>query len=453
MQENVINNEKVEENISIFKPFFWEFKSAVFKREYFLEILQRIRGDEEFFFDDVLQTHIEILLNKNIDMNERENRILRLHVGVSESLISSYNIGNNTSKYICDKLNEWFELYEFDVTLSKEYEKCDFTGDFLFSASPIKKKGFGFIINWNDALIKAPSNLDIAIDNIYINHTKGKTKNFKINAIDVINVGQGLFSKGYNNNKLECVFDIGLPFEFDKRKYKTALDEFKIIENCTILISHFDSDHILGITQIDQSKYNKLRFIIPKQDAKIISNTAKRLIYYFYNLNGSNSFNIINNRKKMGNVIVNVGVDNGTIEPTKINQTGLISIVKSEKCILIPGDSMYDNFLPSLTKDKTEFDYIIIPHHGMELYETNYAQEIIDSRTEGILCVGSNKHKHPQESHLDEYTSIKQFNNYCNNVTYNSAGNLFYFAGDTIVCNIHGNSTLIMNDIYKIKLK
>lgn len=245
--------------------------------------------------------------------------------------------------------------------------------------------------------------------------------------IRIYNVGQANCSAlikylddSKTNYKVIMVFDFG----FQKKNGKnSALEEMisKIDSQTTILISHFDSDHINNIANHTNLSN---RWIFPNYEGKkkralktfqVLMQVAKKktlsgTVYRFpipFNLSPNISIHQY------------TGVTKGdSFQSTLMNSQCLVCKISANgKDILIPADALYEEFGDELVLENKQYDYIIVPHHGCEYVSASSAittlkiRKIIGEDTVGYVMCGKNTYGHANEDHLSWFknSSIHMF--------------------------------------------
>lgn len=228
------------------------------------------------------------------------------------------------------------------------------------------------------------------------------------------NVGQGgmtaLFVDG--KEKPTIIFDIG-----KSRICKSAIDLLSKIlvknedERTTIIISHYDNDHINMASFLPIHGAN-LQFIMPEflSRTDIYKINIQLLIYKVW-VNGNNIWLIrndsINKPVRIGNLSLLQGcsVKKDINQSTNENSHGLISYLTiNNRNVLIPGDVLYGDLYTQLNKPLHPY-YAIIPHHSCK-YISPVNPSIIDLgriRESFTFCVQHNGFHHPNKTHFQNY--------------------------------------------------
>lgn len=244
--------------------------------------------------------------------------------------------------------------------------------------------------------------------------------------VTVYNVGQGNFiellftnTKEEEKKKFEIdyrvLFDIGMtPFGNPKenRFIRENVKYFKDSTPSAIILSHWDTDHILGITDLNQKWVfsEKVLWIVPDPTEidKSVTQNAYRLLAVLLQSNAN--VQVIKARGKKRNQPV-CKTDDGSVRLWKgfgnkiagtkarfsaANNLGLIlQIEKNGKAFLFPGDCEYTQMPSSCIRHYT---FMVASHHGAK-------QEIPKALTASgfgrcIVSCGSNPYGHPTREYL-----------------------------------------------------
>lgn len=223
--------------------------------------------------------------------------------------------------------------------------------------------------------------------------------------------------------KVVIVFDFGLEMHKTNKSLKEMIS--KIDENTTILISHFDLDHINNISKFTLSK--TCRWLFPEkpplssktnllyQDvlaaAKKKSISGKRLYSYKTPYDFSPYLRINQNED---------GVRDKRFTHTRINAECLIvTLHLNNTNVLIPADALYKDFPDDVFNYM--YDYVLIPHHGcryLPISEQNNVycdciNKVVSNNPIGIVQSGKNgaHYGHANTEHLKWYKNVFAFNN------------------------------------------
>lgn len=253
----------------------------------------------------------------------------------------------------------------------------------------------------------------------------------------VFNVGQAncsalLKMKENDDYDVVAVFDLG--YEEGKiTNYELNSVLGKIDNRTTIVISHFDSDHINNVVSMNQYATN--RWVIPDHEPKVeaasifyqallAQMTAKSYSGAIYRYSVpmflSPYFKISQNQTGR----------HEHFQSSQINADCMISsLLFNNTKILIPGDALYRDFPKDIFD--YEFDYILVPHHCCR-YEPKGSshrrliekiEQITKNDPLGIVMCGTNNHGHANNDHLSWYKNHFLFRD---SVVYNGRDNVVY---------------------------
>ena len=326
------------------------------------------------------------------------------------------------------------DLHDEPVALYERGNMLHLRGILIFSASPIIRKGAklvfkleeaGVIANEIDEHMKV---LDNFLENCCLQYNrygiKNKFERFvqNINSLkcNVYNVGQG------NNISLDIkgkrmFFDAGADMKCDidtlfNFKYEKNKDDITKVIPYFIVLSHWDSDHILGVADFDwqscgdknYSIYTSSYWIAPDLSLlsfKEISKSAYRLCCY-----------LLKNKRlwgvhELGQLVLETedcelwqgrGRNNSNIKKNNIGLVLKLSIFvhvgnnRIRQNILLMGDCDF-NELPELKNDR--YDILVTAHHGSKYAIPNGV--IGNKGSRAIVSVGTgNSYEHPNIEHL-----------------------------------------------------
>ncbi|MPM95142.1 hypothetical protein SDC9_142293 [bioreactor metagenome] len=240
-----------------------------------------------------------------------------------------------------------------------------------------------------------------------------KSRCFKMNCL-TYNVGQA----NCNYVKLDdfgFFFDIGLTNKNDPNKnhIDNACKEIERLKASVVVLSHWDLDHILGIT-LNNPNFDRCVFIAPRfNDIKSRWVSAIRMCAVL-KIRGAD-FCLIS--KEFENSIVyetpskEVTIWKGkAIVMNNINAKnnfGLILKLQGNDSMLLPGDCDYDvmNMNPNIFA--TTYSHIVIPHHGSVM--GNVLSVLKKNSKSGIayVCQGEKTGNFKADSNLvQNYTSL-----------------------------------------------
>ena len=231
--------------------------------------------------------------------------------------------------------------------------------------------------------------------------------------LQILNVGQGNFICLYDSKtkKTELVSDVGFT-SFEKHDAFPAKDYIPKIDCGCYVISHFDTDHILGCIYLQSSQFTKSHrwYIRHPKYVKEISVSALMFIrlllfadlYVIDTL--QDPLTLSQNPLTLSqNPLAELyyGTGKGRSKAEINNNIGLILRIQTGKDILLPGDCMYHAW-GSARKQKPLLllDYLVIPHHCCAL--GNRTNQIVKGKQGAIAVasVGSNPYGHPDAAHI-----------------------------------------------------
>lgn len=373
-----------------FTPYFYEFSAFVTDKDA-IKILSK-------YFDDGAYYKFKLNIIRGDSNNLRQN----LTFIIGDILFSA-------SPIVIEKS----QLVIVDSSVDPEYRVED-----IINYSDFETRG-NVLDNLNPTEVrKFKNSLDECLPN-FINTIK----------FTMYNVGQGLCSYvSFNRNK-GIFFDIGFSRDAckDKSIQLDADGNYYKYKNKTpkaIFLSHWDTDHILGVVYCNKEIYNR-KWIAPNINEisnKRISNSALRLSKYIslreQMLNTTLTIGHPNYKKTMflinerynnrqvfsrtdGKFVLHKGKGTGTKGySNKENNIGLVLELKNTQNLLLTGDVDYIKMPNSiLTYD---FDFLQVPHHGANVGKPKFKPTIPGSSFAIVPVSMINRHKHPKyKEHLD----------------------------------------------------
>lgn len=310
----------------------------------------------------------------------------------------------------------------YDIELHLEETKDSIKGYVVIAASPVSRhKAYAIIRKSKDSLLEGTAKKSNII-NMYRNFIESKAKYFgkniypgdfsldkvknRYNFFDmkVFNIEQANATFVKLSNKKGFFFDIGFPIQSidNKDRMDTIMNGYMYNQNpSTIILSHFDADHFLGVAYMKSSIF-EIEWIVPDIKNLKLGLSVLRLLSHIIRSNGTliiipetykknfvHTFNNINISLYKGEAIRT----NRSI--TKENNAGLILQIHNNKNILLPGDASYDVFHSNLN---IVYDVILVPHHGSKMsspsvYGSKYGKAIFQYSA-------SNKYGHPDGVHI-----------------------------------------------------
>ncbi|AVK49451.1 hypothetical protein AXY43_16500 [Clostridium sp. MF28] len=433
-----IETYNISKHMSLLKQTFDKFKP------YFYELTVTITDNDIFWkYLCILKYCTRTFLFKLIGIN-----YMQLIYDLHENLEDIYINLEDTYKNL-DDINEWWDdLYSgywpLKLICNKDINKQRndiIAGNVLFSASPIKVKNA--IINIVDNDIDAKYKSDV-IDkkNRHIFNTKNnvitddvKDKKVlenmmnrycpkKINKIKytMYYVGQGLCSYINFNRNFGVFYDIGFSVSGEKDKsINFEVDgSYKRYYNNkpkAIILSHWDTDHILGIVYCNPEIYDRIWIAPDINNLNSNSDSALRLSKYLSLREEMKNIGVVKYNKTLylisdkynDNIVycnkyINIYKGKGTAtngHSTKQNNIGLVvELTIRDKNLLLTGDVDYFKMPCKLTT--RNFDYLQVPHHGADVGTPIFKPKVKNESVAMIPVSEVNKFKHPYLNHLEK---------------------------------------------------
>lgn len=389
--------------------FFYEFTSVKsFSFEQLVEILPILLND-----DSLSTTFLKKIL--------LDPKGLKMHI-----LESIYNLMCTNEHLvwlgaqIYDYENDYNEIKSNQIS---ELGANIFAGDLLFSASPVLSK---------ECLIKIKLLDDNVLSKEFKIYDKYDLKEFSVNFQEKCKIKNTLdkfimpniksakstiFNVGQANCIYNCVdstkffFDIGVTKFKNDREKENITKAFSKIRKCGadfVVISHWDMDHILGITDA-HSSLNCCLWLAPKPNNKCNRNivSIKRLCGFLKFNNADiilvdNSFDEQEVYESAGeNFKLWKGKECSKKGISASNNTVLILKLKNKESILMMGDC--ENSIPNEDMFNNNYKYIVVSHHGSKMSESQI-KEYVGRRGIAVVSVGTERGNMKENPNLsDEY--------------------------------------------------
>ena len=249
--------------------------------------------------------------------------------------------------------------------------------------------------------------------------------------VTVYNVGQGYCASITMKSGIAVFSDIGLstnPQELSLPEVDSAKRQIAKVIPTAVVLSHWDMDHILGVTNADDAIYDAV-WIVPdiytlknsiKTYPNFISTSAKRLLKY---LDWKNSNKLIRISDRFVRAMLyqnstqtfsiwtgerrsvskkNRKNENFTI--TAANNFGLMLFLGAKVTALLPGDCEYGVF-PDLLYSKG-INYLVAPHHCSRMSNPRI-MPATQGKKSAILTYGRyNSYGHPNQTHLEDLQNL-----------------------------------------------
>lgn len=253
------------------------------------------------------------------------------------------------------------------------------------------------------------------------------------NHINVYNVGQAYCAEIKMKNGKVIFSDIGLTkdkIELNTSEVKRAKSKIFSVNPQMVILSHWDLDHILGVTNASDSIYDAL-WIVPDLwglktikrngmiDNSLISDSAKRLLKY---LDWKNRNQLIilgdtlskrliyeNAAKTMSiwsgerRSVSGVNYNKEKYTITKANNFGLMVFLKNKLSALLPGDCEYSVMADDLLEK--EVNYYVVSHHCSKMSQPPI--QAATGKKQAILSYGiNNRFHHPNKLHMRQISNM-----------------------------------------------
>lgn len=420
------------------------------KRRTFAKI---VREDEELSLT---------LLNENMLDIDYQYLLEEKYQQIYRPYFYEFTLSENAQKKLMSEGYSEELLYEIEIisvrNIKNEFKEQVLDGRLLFSASPLRRiPAYIKILHTNtdqtidqqfDAIeqaiktgISTVYNKN-AIEQAFMNKIPLSKKADVNYEVKIYNVGQGnwIHILVYDADKLitKVVFDIGIGngkgghLDNDLRSIITKNAAKEIKDNYIFLLSHWDSDHIQGIVELQRNQFHTT-WIMPNLPDRP-GNGAKRLAAFLNvdpNITAIFIDHSLNNQLIFDNAYFKLGKGKGNgpgthTSYTKENNSGLILAIKtSSKQMLFPGDCEYIQF-PDTFKLYQSYDALILTHHGAKIKQTNLTllgfNQSGGTNKFAVVCVGKDK-SYPNVGHensiknlgykIQETRNYKDANNPC----------------------------------------
>ena len=273
-------------------------------------------------------------------------------------------------------------------------------------------------------------------DNEFIELLEKNIGNKTISAIDVYKVGNGNCVFAQTNNKHEGFFyDIGFNYRHRPQKitngvtYNYSNTMRQIVKNnpSFYILSHWDMDHIAGISAAGKTFFDKDWFAPDCYDACM---DAKRLAIYLdlknhlyladrHRGNSNSSGRLIgraieikdDTSKILATYKLYMG-EKASCDKSRPNCEGIVieyNIYLKEKVVLMMGDVNYTSFNKARKNEKliadSKIDYLIVPHHGSQhtdYKELTSGKSLLKGELAIICCTNDTSCNRPNPDHLNE---------------------------------------------------
>ena len=422
--------------VDSFKDIIKEIKEEVLSSKCNLEVYARVipvsntEGDENTIYLQVsLQTEKTAFLNADF-FSSNENFSKDYHPYVFEFLSSCSR--RAYEEYYRKIEGKWVRA-ELTERGKKRTRKNVLSGNVVLCASPIVRKSkclclykSGIKKEIRDALEKpvefilyANNNLD-KINDVYIRDFCDKLDPSRLFSSIIYNVGQGNFIEMSFGDRTNCrhtvLFDVGITVEenikmddndCENEYIKENIEHFNKINPETIILSHWDIDHILGVVYVNAwVEDSNIIWIAPDYTdmlnvtkTKQNNVTQSAIILLAYLLKTGKKVYLANKRGKLvcksSDDKIKIWQGDGKSGCfTKTNNIGLVielSLDDTHGEMLFPGDCEYSHMPQECVHS---YDFMVASHHAAK---QNIPQNL-KAASSGAICVcslGENSYRHP----------------------------------------------------------
>lgn len=360
------------------------------------------------------------ILTEEMLENDNDNMKQSLYAGQSEykpyfmSFIAYSDSG--FQKYI-GRIGKWSSGHFTDKNTAT------FQGLIEMSASPIKYKKYSLFINDDDISEEIEKKLNktyplgkVKTDSEIETILEKELDGCSINRARVYKVGNANMIQFIGNKSI--MFDIGYHSKYgveetgDRKQYNNAISELKKIVTDMVIISHWDSDHYLGVTYAEKSLL-MCPWIVPKVDSNI---NVRRLYSYIEIVSGYKIFQVdtdsgekliykIRNNKFEMCFYRGSGFGDNNIK----NSKGIAIVIKSDDTeSIFQADVPYRALQNTAWRRDQMYDYIVVPHHGANT-STKCISGVCGVEN-GIAIVSGNKSKNRPHKNHAEFLKNKGYN-------------------------------------------
>jgi len=392
-------------------------------------IVQNNIDNRPLFYRSYSRDDLDSMFVVASEINDSKLLIEKFYINKMEYERYSMNLddaGNNLNKsFRCRYSRQTIDLYSFlnffdlniDLMNNEENDLID----------RINEKIKNYVLSFNGDQIEITISESRRVVNEYFNNRQYiKQKDaehfpFNINInfdgdddvrFRLYNVGQANCSALIINEIPKIIFDLGksrkCPDSIDMLSTKLLLDDNS---RKTIIISHYDNDHINMACHLPNSGAN-LQFIMPDflNSSDIYKPNIQLLLTRAIN-NGNNICLILNDKLNRPLDLGGLKIYQGSSckkdihQSTNENSHGLLCYLNiRDKTIFIPGDALYGDLYTSLPAP-INADYVIIPHHSCD-YTSPINLGVIDLfsvKEAFVFCGPHYSYHHPNHSHFIQY--------------------------------------------------
>lgn len=372
---------KLEDDEEVVRPYFFGFYSKISLEKFIDIVCEYIDKNDDYF---------NRICHGNIDDEIKLYLELKYDIRETDSLLDVLN----------GIINMTFKLNVVDENLG------DFNSTIFYANSPFMRINKGIKIIGCENYDLDWSSFDNLIEE---NISKQFSQQYNFNDVvdvTIYGVGQGNLSI-INTIDDQIMYDIGFTLfeEHNQAKFGNSINAIQNFNGSTVIISHLDVDHILGVIYAQDELFSKT-WIVPKTQK--LSNSAKALLKYLFKFDKVQfiDFSDSNCSMKLGkNITLYQGNGKCTKHCNKRNSRGLLlKFIKTDaaeknKNALLTGDCLYQAWPNVLLNQK--YDLVVVPHHGCCLDGQSFP-DIFESNCIKIIPSGPNPYGHPALGHINK---------------------------------------------------
>lgn len=365
LKDDLIGRLIQEDEIYYFSLTNFKLLQFDYAQLYFMNRTQTFFEQHEFTSQSLFYEFIPLFNSEN------QQKLSSLQIGEDYLVELAEESSEENSEYLLVKGNLDFGIISENI--QEFYLR-------IYNSKKIKEKHNKLIRTIENALRTKTPLINVAND-LNMDFIESQINNLidpKIN-VTIFNVGQGNWIDVNFSDICNLVFDIGYGKHSNKAILKMVLQDAanRINSNSIIVLSHWDLDHIRGISYLNNSQFH-IKWIVPELPPvvsfaalrlllRLRANKKVKLSYVGNKLNNSEIYSGKHIRIGKGE-----GLDRGKVTVrNKIkyrtsyntnNNIGLILIVQNaNNTVLLPGDCEYIQFPNSFYQG---YNHIVLSHHG-----------------------------------------------------------------------------------------
>ncbi|MFA9424228.1 MAG: DNA internalization-related competence protein ComEC/Rec2, partial [Sedimentibacter sp.] len=205
----------------------------------------------------------------------------------------------------------------------------------------------------------------------------------------VVDAGQGLFTT-IKYKSTDIIIDCGSSSSNNFGKYTVVpyLTKQGIFQEDIVFISHWDTDHYSGLTELLQSHINVKNIFSSSKNTEIANEITEIKKYGHVRIDDIFSINVL-------------WPDENYIASEKNNSSLVLLINYKNQSILLPGD-IEEEVENLIFQDIRKSDILIVPHHGSKTSSSTTFVEAVKPKI-AVLSYGKNNYGIPSQQVLSRY--------------------------------------------------